>query len=188
MSNKNPNIENPNIGNPNIKRKIDEMIRVNHAGEYAANVIYEAQLKYWRDDASLEEIKHMKEQEARHLTIFEEEMRARRVRPSALLPLWKLLAHGVGAITATMGKEAGMACTSEVEEVIGKHYEEQLSELDSMEEEKELRDKIHGCYLEEMEHMNTAIENGAKKTKAYPLLSAIIKCGSRAAIKIAKKV
>ena len=171
-----------------VEREISKMIRVNHAGEYAAKAIYEGQIRYWKDANSLEEIKHMQEQEERHLAVFEEEMKTRHVRPSLLLPLLGALGYGLGAVTAMMGKEAGMACTSAVEEVIGKHYGDQLDTLKQMKQEENLHDKIERCYKEEMEHMHIADTHNQTRDKRLGLLSNIIKCGSKIAIEVAKVI
>ena len=64
----------------------------------------------------------------------------RRVRPTALMPLWHVAGYALGAVTALMGEKAAMACTVAVESVIDEHYAKQEVQLG--EEETEL--KIHG--------------------------------------------
>lgn len=63
-----------------------------------------------------------------------------RVRPSALLPFWNIAGFALGAGTALLGKEAAMACTVAVEDVIGDHYNSQIRQLveDNPEKHKEL--------------------------------------------------
>lgn len=176
---------------PTLKREQDiaSMIRVNHAGEYGAKMIYEGQLAVLGDDPKMKKlIGHMAEQEKVHLDYFEKEIVKRGVRPTALHPLWHIAGYALGAVTAKMGPEAAMACTVAVEEVISEHYAEQLDALENKPEEKELRAKIAKFKAEEEEHHDTGLEHDAESAPGYRLLSAAIKGGSRLAIKIAKRI
>lgn len=176
---------------PTLKREQDvaSMIRVNHAGEYGAKMIYEGQLSVLGSDPKMKKlIGHMAEQEQVHLDYFEKEIVRRGVRPTALHPLWHIAGYALGAVTAKMGPEAAMACTVAVEEVISEHYAEQLDALEGKAEEKELRAKIARFKAEEEEHHDTGLEHDAESAPGYRLLSAAIKGGSRLAIKIAKRI
>src|ERR1700742_2661958 len=112
---------------------IEAMIRVDHAGEYGAVRIYEGQLAVLKRrkgaEASVETITHMAEQEQRHLKTFDRLVNERKVRPTALEPLWRVAGYALGAGTALMGEKAAMACTAAVEEVIDAHYAEQIAQL-----------------------------------------------------------
>ncbi len=163
---------------------IEEMIRVNHAGEFGAKRIYQGQLSVLKDHS---EIKHMLEQELVHLEYFENQIKERRVRPTVLSPIWNIAGFALGAITARMGEKAAMACTVAVEEVIGDHYKEQVDALQSIPKERELRKKIEKFRDEELEHRDTGIDYDAKNAIGYPVLSAFIKFASKTAIKLSKK-
>jgi ubiquinone biosynthesis monooxygenase Coq7 len=168
------------------RQKIDSIIRVNYAGEYAANIIYSAQENFTKDDAAKKEISEMKEQELEHLNYFEEQLKSRNVRPSFLMPVWHAASFALGAITAIAGKETAMACTIAVEEAITEHYQEQLDSLDDS--EIDLKEKIQKFKEDEEHHKNTAIENDGMSAPCYNIVKHIIKFGSKAAIEIAKKI
>lgn len=169
------------------KDTIERIIRVNHAGEYGAKRIYAGQMAVLKDSPSLPLIAHMAAQEQVHLDYFSEEIIARRVRPTALFPLWHVAGYMLGAATALLGEKTAMACTVAVEEAIDEHYAAQLNVLEE-EEEAGLREKIAQFRAEELEHKNTALEHKAEEAPAYMLLKAAIKQGSKAAIWLASRV
>lgn len=163
------------------------MIRVDQAGEYGAARIYAGQLAVLgnRHPAS-RPIRHMAAQEQRHLERFDRMVAERGVRPTALQPIWHVAGFALGAVTAVIGPEAAMACTAAIETEIDRHYGEQLDELGS--EDAELSGVIAEFRAEEQEHRETAIAKGAERAPAYPVLSAAIRLGCRAAIALSKRV
>jgi ubiquinone biosynthesis monooxygenase Coq7 len=128
----------------------------------------------------------MAEQEKRHLDAFEKLMAERGVRPTALQPLWNAAGFALGAVTAAIGPEAAMACTVAVETEIDRHYREQLEELGDS--DPALSAMIDEFRLEELEHKDTALAAGAENAIAFPLLSAAIRLGCRAAIAVSKRI
>ena len=163
------------------------MLRVNQAGEYGATRIYAGQLAVLRrncPEAKL--ISRMAAQEERHLRRFNHLMAERRVRPTALQPLWNVAGFALGAATALISDEAALACTDAVETEIDKHYSSQLSQLGD--EDPELAADIEEFRAEELEHRDTAREAGALNAPAYPLLTAAIRAGCRVAIELSKRV
>ncbi len=172
-------------GDLSRKAEMDRLVRVDHAGEYGARRIYEGQLAVLGRSPSAKTIRHMHAQEARHLESFERLIRERRVRPTALFPVWHVAGFALGAATAVLGERAAMACTAAVEEVIDQHYEKQAASLGQ--EESDLKEMIREFQAEEVEHRETALAEGAERAPAYPLLSAGIKAGSRAAIWLSER-
>jgi len=172
------------------KKFLEELIRVDHAGERGAIKIYEGQLlalKTFKQDEDLKkQIEEMKEHEKEHYEFFENEIKKRNISPTKLLPLWDLLGVALGFGTAMLGKKATMLCTASVEEVIGDHYKNQTYELH--EDEKELKKKINKFRDDELNHKDIAYEGGATKDGLYGLLDRIIKTSSRVAIQISKKL
>jgi 3-demethoxyubiquinol 3-hydroxylase len=162
------------------------IIRVDQAGEYGARRIYEGQLAVLGHRADAAPIRHMAEQERRHLQAFDQLIAERKVRPSALHPLWHVAGYALGAATALMGREAAMACTVAVEEVIDEHYARQAEALGK--EEPELKNLIEEFRREEVEHRDTGLAEGAERAPAYQLLKGAIKAGSRLAIWLAERV
>jgi ubiquinone biosynthesis monooxygenase Coq7 len=173
-------------GDPNPRATVESMIRVDHAGEYGAARIYAGQLAVLGRSGSADKVRQMQAQEQQHLDGFAELVVQRRVRPTALLPLWHLAGFALGAVTAAMGERAAMACTVAVEEAIDAHYAGQVAALDDS--EAELRATIARFRDDELHHRDVALAHGARDAPGYRLLSAAIKAGCRAAIAISERV
>jgi len=169
---------------------LEEIIRVDHAGERGAIKIYEGQLlalKTIKQDDELKKIiEEMKDHENEHLEYFEKEIHKRNMKPTYLLPLWDLMGISLGFGTALLGKKAAMLCTASVEEVIENHYENQLNKIG--EDEKDLKIKIEKFKGDEVNHKNIAYESGATKNGLYSIMDKIIRTGSKIAITISEKI
>ena len=165
------------------------MIRVDQAGEYGATRIYAGQLAVMGDRAPhSSEIRAMAEQEAGHLAAFDALMADRGVRPTALQPLWSAAGYALGAATAFIGPEAAMACTAAVEEEIDRHYSRQLDRLHGEGDDPDLADMIERFRDDERAHRDAALAAGAERAPASPLLSAAIRLGCRAAIRLSERI
>lgn len=175
-------------GDPDAHETKQRMLRVNHAGEYGAVRIYEGQLAVLGKTKSAPLIQHMAEQEEVHLAKFDELLAERRVRPTALLPLWHMAGFALGAGTALLGEKAAHACTVAVEETIDRHYAAQVDWLDEEGDEPELRDTFEKFRLEELEHRDTGLEQGAEEAPGYEALKAAVTVGSKIAIWLSKRV
>ena len=162
------------------------MIRVDHAGEYGATRIYAGQLAILGRGAKGDLLRHMQAQEQHHLATFNNLIADRRVRPTALLPLWHLAGFALGAVTAALGEKAAMACTVAVEDAIDEHYSEQLDNLDA--DEPELRQTVEKFRAEELEHRDIGLEHGGEQAFGYRLMARVIKVGCRAAIAVSERV
>lgn len=168
---------------------VERMIRVDHAGEYGAVRIYQGQLSVMEQSDSTSIIKHMLDQEIEHYETFSKILNNRRVRPTALMPLWHLAGFALGAGTALMGKRAAMACTVAVEEVIDEHYAAQVEKLESLgNNERDLKEVCKKFRTEELEHKEIGLEQGAKEAPGYGTISALVKTGSRIAIWLSERV
>ena len=172
------------------KKTLEEIIRVDHAGERGAIKIYEGQLlalKTIKEDTILKnKIEEMKEQEMEHLKYFENEIQKRKIKPTYLLPLWDVMGVALGFGTAILGEKATMLCTASVEEVIEDHYQNQIKKLGS--DEKNLKDKIEKFKGDEINHKNIALSSGATNKGLYSVMDKVIKTGSRIAITISEKI
>ena len=173
--------------NPTTSRHdIERFLRVDHAGERAAQQIYKGQLAVLANHHMADEIRHMMDQEVEHLETFDSLLNERQVRPSLLDPLWGAAGFTLGVVTAAMGPKAAMACTIAVEEVIGEHYQKQADILG--EDERALQATVERFRDEELEHRDIAVEHDGREARHYSLLRKVIQRGCRTAIKIAEKV
>ncbi len=175
-------------GDPLPEDEIAGMIRVDHAGEYGARRIYEGQLAVLGDSSSGPLIRKMYEQEKEHLDTFDKLILERRVRPTALQPVWHVAGFLLGAGTALLGEKAAMACTVAIEETIDEHYAAQADALSGNKEEAPLRATIEKFREEELEHRDIGLEEGAEEAPGYTLLTGAIKAGSRLAIWLSQKI
>ena len=172
------------------KKILEEIIRVDHAGERGAIKIYEGQLlalKTFKQNASLKrKIEEMKEHEREHYEYFDSEIKKRNIKPTKLLPLWDIMGVTLGFGTAMLGEKAAMLCTASVEEVIDGHYKDQTYKLGK--DEKKLKEKIMKFRQDELDHKDIAYEEGATKKGFYAIMDRIIKTGSKLAINISEKI
>ena len=172
------------------RNKVEEFIRVDHAGERGAVKIYEGQLlalnTLVKDDDLKKTIEEMKIHEKEHCEFFETEIKKRKIEPTKFLPLWDLLGVGLGFGSTILGKKAAMLCTASVEEVIDEHYQNQINQLGS--DEKVLKKKIIKFREDELHHKDIAYNKGATKNGLYSIMDKIIKTGSKVAINISEKI
>ena len=171
------------------KKVLEEIIRVDHAGERGAIKIYEGQLlalnTLHKDNKLKKLIEDMKVHEEEHSNYFEEEISKRNIKPTRFIKLWDLLGIGVGFGSTLLGKKAAMLCTASVEEVIDKYYQNQIDQIGD--DEIELKNKIIKFRDDELHHKDIAFQEGASKEGLYGILDGIIKTGSKIAIKISEK-
>tara|TARA_B100000579_G_scaffold271683_1_gene224371 strand:- start:491 stop:1024 length:534 start_codon:yes stop_codon:yes gene_type:complete len=172
------------------KKTLEEIIRVDHAGERGAIKIYEGQLlalnTFKKNEKLKKMIEDMKEHEKEHFEYFDKEIQKRNIKPTVFLPLWDLLGVTLGFGTTMLGEKAAMLCTASVEEVIDGHYKSQLNKLGD--DEKDLKKSISKFRDDEIEHKNIAYDTGATKEGLYFILDKIIQTSSKAAIKVSEKI
>ena len=169
------------------RQTLEEIIRVDHAGEYGATKIYEGQIAIFGKKTKIgKTIQHMADQEQEHITKFKKLIVTERVRPTALLPLWNIAGYALGAGTALLGEKAAMACTVAVEKVIGEHYQKQTKLLKN--DQKKLKSTIKKFAADELEHHDIGIAHDAESTPGYKILTKVIEIGCKTAIAVSKKI
>jgi len=183
-----------------FQKKLKEIIRVDHAGEFGAKVIYDGQmaaLKMKKDYETMKIVKHMKEQENVHYDYFNAEIKKQKIRPTLMQPIWRVGGFALGFLTALADKKAAMVCTTAVEETIDEHYQEQIKLLEKEDkfldeqqkvEARNLKEKIEKFRDEELEHRDIAYDNHAADLKCFTPLSAFIKCTTKFAIAVSKRI
>jgi 3-demethoxyubiquinol 3-hydroxylase len=183
-----------------IKQKIEEIIRVNHAGELGAKYIYEGQIKAFKikkDYDSKVLVENMKLHEDEHFDYFDKRIISDQVRPTIMSPLWKIGGYGLGFVTAILDKKGAMACTTAVEEVIDEHYKGQLDFFDKerkysdkkkISKSDELEQKIIKFRDDEIHHRDIGYDHGAEKYRYFKPLTSFIKIVTKTAIAISKKI
>ena len=177
----------PRPGRGSTRARTAEILRVDHAGEYAAVQIYRGQAAVFRSARPelSAQMSEMQGQEAVHLARFEALITDNRVRPTVFLPAWRLAAQALGVGTALLGEKAAHACTEAVESVIAEHYADQIGEVSDR--DPELAAELSVFRDEEIAHHDHAVEQGAREAPGYRLLSAVIRSGCRVAIKLSER-
>jgi ubiquinone biosynthesis monooxygenase Coq7 len=168
------------------KKKLDSILRVDHAGETAAAKIYDGQLAILKNTPVGPTIQHMKDQEEEHLDTFNKLLVENDTRPTALLPLWNVMGYGLGVASALMGEKAAMACTIAVEEVIGEHYAKQAEALDKKDDK--LKSTLEKFRDDELDHLETGVQHDGESAPGYEIMKTIVQFGCRTAIKISEKI
>ena len=187
MPKKKKNKLNRTLKNKTNREILEQIIRVDHAGEYGATRIYDGQIAVFGKNSKIgKTIQHMADQEQEHIDKFNELILEHRVRPTALLPVWNIAGFALGASTAFLGEKAAMACTVAVEKVIGEHYQEQLDLLED--DQKDLKKTISKFRDDELEHHDIGIEHDAESAPGYKIMSKVIELGCKTAIAISKKI
>ncbi|EIW60727.1 COQ7 protein [Trametes versicolor FP-101664 SS1] len=177
---------------PALREELESALRVDQAGELAANWIYKGQHDVLgRDPATGPLIQDMWDQEKKHLAVMNKLQIQHGIRPTLLWEFARLGGYGLGAITALMGKEAAMACTEAVETVIGEHYDDQLKAFEQLPADHPSVPLLKGVIREfrddELEHLDIAVENDSQKAPAHALLSTVVGAGCKVAIELCKR-
>jgi len=180
----------PMPGRDAARRRLAEMIRVDHAGEYGAVQIYRGQRAVFdrlpHKSRIAAQLAEMERDEAHHLQAFDRLIAERGVRPTALAPIWSAAGFTLGAVTALMGEKAAHAATVAVEEVIADHYAAQIAE--ARQTDPEFADMITRFRDEEVAHRDLAEDEGAREIAGYGLFASLVKAGCKAAIRLSEKV
>ncbi len=172
----------------NNNKKIEEIIRVDHAGEFGAKRIYEGQISCTKNPSDKKLIKHMLEQEAEHLEYFAHQIKDGNSRPTALIPIWNIFGYALGAVSAKFGNESAMLVTESVEKVIVDHYQEQIDYLETVKNNDQLLSKIKKFKQDEADHIHIALENNSSNAKFHRIISTLVKTFCKTAIFLSKKI
>ena len=178
-------------GDRRHKHDFSSFMRVDHAGELGAVVIYEGQLRYSHSDNEKKIITHMLEQEKEHLSYFETMLPKTRTRPSLFYGFWRKAGYAIGVLSRRASPYGGMALTVGVEETIDQHYADQLDYLERIEKTQEqelLYQKLKKFQDDEIQHKNDAIDYGAEKMPFYGFFKQLVHKGAKYSIHIASKI
>ncbi len=170
------------------KKKIEEIIRVNHAGELGAQDIYNSQIRFCKDIGLKKKLEKISREERVHYDYFEGELLKKRIRPTIMSPAWKLASFFIGALTTRLGSNYVHACTEAVEEVIVKHYQQQIKYLEKSKADNSLKKKIKEFCKEENDHRANAYESIEGEDLSLKVFKNLTKRFTRLAIKVSKKV
>lgn len=173
-------------GELSLQQMTDRIIRVDHAGEYGAARIYDGQLRILKNAPSGPVIKKMASQEEKHLDYFDKMIVERKIRPTALSPLWHAAGYALGVLSASLGEKAAMTCTVAVESVIDEHYQKQINKLGD--EERDLREKLVEFRKDEIDHRDTASAHIHQDSIPLKTLDNAVRSATRTAIWLSERI
>ena len=172
----------------NKDKKLDEIIRVNHAGEHGAQVIYNSQIKFSKDIKLKKKLEKIAREELVHYDYFDEQIQKNRTRPTLMRPVWDIGGYALGFVTSVLGEKYVHACTEAVEEVIVEHYLEQIEYLKKSAKNKDIQAKIKQFCDEEENHKKYAAANYEEGNISVKIFKKFTREVTKAAIKISKKI
>jgi len=111
------------------RRESAALMRVNHAGEMAAQALYHAQALFARDPEVRDFMLHAAREETDHLAWCEARLKELGARPSVLNPLWYAGSFGIGALAALFGDRASLGFVAETERQVEGHLKSHLERL-----------------------------------------------------------
>jgi ubiquinone biosynthesis monooxygenase Coq7 len=114
---------------PEERRESAALMRVNHAGEVAAQALYHAQAMFARDAQVREFMLRAAREETDHLAWCEARLKELDSRPSVLNPLWYAGSFGIGALAALLGDRASLGFVAETERQVEGHLRSHLERL-----------------------------------------------------------
>lgn len=135
------------------------LMRVNHAGEIAAQGLYHGQALTAQYDKIKQQMHNCAEEEQAHLAWCEKRLTELDDHPSALTPVWYLGSYAIGAATGMLGDKWSLGFISETEKQVVEHLDEHLSKLP--EQDKKSREILLKMREEEAMHDKTAQAAGA---------------------------
>ncbi|TLY79778.1 MAG: 2-polyprenyl-3-methyl-6-methoxy-1,4-benzoquinone monooxygenase [Gammaproteobacteria bacterium] len=111
------------------RRASAALMRVNHAGELAAQALYHGQAFAARSAATREMLLAAASSESDHLAWCETRLRELAARPSLLNPLWYAGSFAIGAAAALLGDRASLGFVAETERQVEGHLDDHLGRL-----------------------------------------------------------
>lgn len=135
------------------------LMRVNHAGEIAAQALYQGQALFAQSEAEREFLLHAGQEEADHLRWTRSRVESLGGRPSLLDPLWYAGAFALGALASRMGGPVSMGFLEETEVQVEAHLKGHLRSLP--ERDTESRAVVERMMADERSHAQAAQRRGA---------------------------
>ncbi len=155
----------PTPGNPGIspaspgrRRHVAGLMRVNHAGEIAAQGLYHGQALTARSPVTREALRRAADEEGDHLAWCRDRLDELGSRPSLLNPIWYAGSVAIGALAGLCGDRASLGFMAETERQVEGHLAEHLERLPADDERS--RAIIEKMQADEIGHGQAAIAAG----------------------------
>jgi len=167
---------------------LDKIIRVDHAGELGATLIYRGQIlgAQLRNESTLE-LEQMLLHEQQHLDYFTELQKYTESKPSRLLPIWRIAGFGLGLASGLLGEQARSQVTASVETVVDHHYQSQINWAREN-NFTDLADRMESFRQDELTHKAKAEKDLTAVNKGVKLIGKTVEFGCRLALTIEGKL
>lgn len=142
------------------KNHIAGLMRVNHAGEIAAQALYKAQAVTARSEQLKQSMQSSAEEEYDHLDWCEVRLRELDAKPSRLQPLWYMGSFGIGLLAGSFGDKWNLGFLVETEQQVIRHLDEHLQQLPQ--HDKRSRAILEQMRKDELKHAISAEYAGAE--------------------------
>lgn len=152
-----------------IRKEVDRIIRVDHAGEHGAIKIYSAQILISRilHKDIVPALENILSHEREHFRRFDQLLKNRQVRHCYALGLWAVGGFMLGLFTALLGRNAIWVCTNSIETTVLHHLDWQLAFL--KEHDQDAYDAVLSIKADEEEHREFGQINGTDSIMYRPI-------------------
>ena len=168
-----------------MKRSLSaELMRVNLAGEVAAQALYRGQAMVCKDKDVKAHLIQAGDEETDHLIWCKKRLEDLDGKPSILNPIWYAGSFAIGAFFGSMGEKTSLGFVEETEKQVVKHLERHLDRISP--NDYETINILKTMRADEDEHAQEAAENGSESlsepTKKFMSLTAKLMTSSSAYI------
>ena len=147
------------------ERKLSEaLMRVNLAGEVAAQALYRGQAMVCKDPEIKEHLIHAGDEETDHLIWCKKRLDELDGKPSVLNPIWYAGSFAIGAIFGSLGEKTSLGFVEETEKQVVKHLQRHLDKIS--ENDKETIEILKTMQEDEDLHAGQANESGAEELQS----------------------
>ena len=140
------------------RRQAARLMRVNHAGEVAAQGLYHGQALTARSPDTREHLLAAAAEEQSHLEWCEQRLDELGDHPSRLRPLWYGASFAMGAAAGLFGDRWSLGFVAETERQVAEHLDEHLQRLPA--EDQRSREVLQAMRHDEQRHGREAEDRG----------------------------
>ena len=141
-----------------------QMMRINHAGEVAAQALYRGQAFVCKDPEIKKHLIHAGEEETDHLVWCKRRLDELGGKSSILNPIWYAGSFAIGAIFGSLGEKTSLGFVEETEKQVVKHLQRHLDKIS--ENDKETIEILKTMQEDEDLHAGQANESGAEELQS----------------------
>lgn len=146
------------------RRHAAGLMRVNHAGEIAAQALYHGQALTARNPKVRSQLLQAASEEQQHLRWCEQRLRELDAQPSRLKPLWYAGSFAIGAAAGLAGDRWSLGFVAETEKQVGEHLQDHLRKLPSA--DRRSREIVQKMHQDETRHGREAQAAGGRTLPA----------------------